>query len=267
MDLTEVNKISEILAVISAEREVLEKKKAQMQKSYEKRMAKNQASIDNLITQSKEIEKLRFFNRNKIMPVIAQLVTLIEGQKYYYEEMKLPISWDYEIIKDDYGRYSDRQRIRLVYICHNRKKARDEIARWLNMLKNNSYSKEYENLKNFFLAPKDSYVQINIYDNFIGGSLISFINNIEISELYYSDCHICYEETTNEYRDYLQSYESHIRDIRFTYIIDFMEYLAGKRYEKESHELTQEEMFGYASEFAEEYNKHNVMKRVREHKV
>lgn len=267
MDLVEINKISEILSSINAERKILEKKKAQMQKRFEKRMAQNQADIDKLQTQSNEIKKLSFFNREEIMPVIAYLVSLIEGQEYYYEEMKLPLSFNYEIIKDDYGRYSDNQRIRLVYICRNKKKAKDEIERWINILKNSSYSRKYDNLKKFFLIPKDSYIQINIYNKFTGGKNIRFINNLGINEVYYEYCHICYEETDTEYRNYLQCNESHIRDEKFVYIIDFMEYLVGKRYEKESHELTQEEMFRYATEFAEEYNKHDVMKRIREHKV
>lgn len=263
MDLSEINKMSDILTNIKREREDLEKKKAQMQKSFEKRMAKNQACIDKLKSQSSKIEKLSYFKRDEIMPVIAYLVSLIEGKKYYYEEIKLPISFNYEIIKDDYSGYSDRQKIRLVYICCNKKKAQEEIGRYISKLKNSSYSREYENLKDFFLNPKDSYIQINIYNNFTGGSTIRFVDNRSIKEVYYEDCHICYEETTNEFRNYLQSYESHIRDTRFKYIIDFMQYLFGKRYESKNHELTSEEMFRYATEFAEEYKKHNVMERIR----
>lgn len=263
MDLSEINKMSDILANIETERKALEKKKAQMQKSFEKRMAKNQTSIDKLQKQSSEIEKLSYFKRDEIMPVIAYLVSLIEGKKYYYEEIMLPVSWDYVIIKDDYSGYSDRQRIRLVYICCNKKKAQEEIKRYISKLKNSSYSRKYENLEDFFLNHKDSYIQINIYNNFTGGSTIRFVDNRSIKEVYYEDCHICYEETTSEFHNYLKSHESHIRDTRFIYIIDFMQYLFGKRYEKESHELTQEEMLAYATEFAEEYKKHNVMERIR----
>ena len=265
MDLVEINRISKTLASISAERENLEKKKAQMQKRFEKRMAKNQEDIDELQAQSKEIEKLRYFKREEIMPVIAYLVSLIEKKTYYYMQKVLPLSWDYRVIKDDYEGYNENQKIRIVYICHNREKAKKEIEKWINNLKNSSYSSTYEKIRGFFLAPKDSYVQINIYNNFLGGELIRFINNMGISEVYYEDCHICYEETTTKYRNYLQSNESHIRDERFIYIIDFMEYLVGKRYEKESHELTQEEIFGYADEFAREYNRNDIMRRIREH--
>lgn len=267
MDLVEINKISEKLVSINAEREALKKKKAQMQNRFEKRMAQNQADIDKLQTQSNEIENLRYFKRDEVMPVIAHLVSLIEGKKFYYNEIMLPISWDYEIVKGDYDRYGENQKLRLIYLSHNKKKTQEEIKIYINRLKNSSYSREYEVLKEFFLTPKDSYVQINIYSKYFGSSVMKFLNNLGINEVYYRDCHICYEDTTWEYKNYLQNHESHIRDERFIYIIDFMEYLVGKRYEKESHELTQEEMFRYATEFAEEYNKHDVMKRIREHKV
>ena len=114
------------------------------------------------------------------------------------------------------------------------------------------------------MLPKDYYIQLSVFSKHWGSSDLKFVNNIDIQEVYYRDYHICYEETTTEYKNYLSDYESHIRDERFNYIIDFMEYLSGKRYESETHELSVEEMRAYAEEFATEYKKYDVMIRIRE---
>lgn len=266
MDLKEINQIADIIANINTEHQVLEKKKAEIQNRFNKRMAKNQSSIDELETKKKSIEKLRYFKREEIISVIAYLVSLIEETEYYYVEQVLPISWDYELITNeyDYRNKRDELKLRICYLCQNKQKAEEEIKYYLIRLQNSSYSRSYNKLKEFLLLPKDYYIQLSVFSKHWGSSDLKFVNNIDIQEVYYRDYHICYEETTTEYKNYLSDYESHIRDERFNYIIDFMEYLSGKRYESETHELSVEEMRAYAEEFATEYKKYDVMIRIRE---
>ena len=265
MDLKEINLIRDIITKIKKERQALEKKKGEMQKRFDTRMAKNKASIDELSNAERKVEAFMYFNREKIMPIITYLVSLIEEKEYYYVEKVLPIKWDYEMLTNeyDYRNTNDELKLRICYLCQDKKKAEEEINYHLGLLQRREYAGRYVVLKKFLLLPKDNYIQICVYNRHFGNSSLKFVDNIGIKEVYYSDYQICYEETTTKYKNYLNNYESHIRDERFIYIIYFMDYLSGKRYES-NHELSNEEMKAYAEEFAREYKKYDVMKRIRD---
>lgn len=255
----ETNKLNDKLGKLASERENLKRKRDSLIKRHEKKLAKLDSEIEAADKSFQKIEDLRTFDRATIMPVIAYLVSKVEGKKYYYCETITPVIGHYAVV--DPNQYSNDRLFRVGYLCRNKKEALVEINNYIKKLESN-YS--VDELNRFILEPKQNYVQLCFYSNMSGKSII-FLNNINNGMFLFKDnSTICYEETTVDFEFFYDARHSIIRDERYLYIIDFVEFLAAKRLEKENFLLTEEEMFRYAEEYAKEYRKENL-KRVRKY--
>lgn len=200
------------------------------------------------------------FDFKEAIQVICYLVSLVEGKEYTYHEQELPIveyvsgnsevdfGWAYVDLKF-YDHPSFKHKIKLQYICSDEEAAAHEINAVIDeahVMGVSIYnSKPLPLFYKLLTRPAKNYVQINTNN---GHS--DFFESM-------NDCieFICNDEFGKSLPVTLININSKICDPDFLYIVDFMNYLAVMKLEKEDFTLTLEEMMAYARDFAENVKK------------
>lgn len=246
-----------LLEKIKEERKILENERSYVTKLYEERIERLNNEIYAKQVMETNIEKTTVFNRNEIMPVIAYLVSLIENKSYFYDNKKVPVTHDFKGM----GRVSfafdhpDYYYYHIAYVCPSTSHAKREIDRFSNKIMHEPT--DIETIDGLLLEPKEHYVQIAFY---MSEQKIAFINNINDSNHLYID-NSSKDETILDFNYYQGT--SHIRDRKYLYIIEFIDYLSAIISQKENYTLTEKEMKEYANLFVED--KKDEIVRIRKY--
>lgn len=240
------------------ERQKLESELEKIKEAYKRKIEANYSN-------QAKISLVHRFKFEEAIFVICYLVSLVEGKEYTYHEKELPIKeyvsgnekedfgWCY-ISQKFYEHQSFRNKIKLQYICSDILAAEKEIDQAINdahamgcdIYDSQPLSKFYELLT----KPAKNYVQISSYNGH-SDFLSSMNGNIEF---------ICNDEIEANLPITLININSKICDPNYMYIVDFMNYLAVMKLDKENYTLTLEEMMAYARDFAEEVKKQKQKK-------
>lgn len=234
---------------VEAERKRVFSEYYRMKKAYEEKMMQLESLAREVVNHAS------IYKYQEVIPVICYLVSLVEGKKYTFGEREIPVSkgygYDSGLVYVDlssYG-YSDfKHKYKIQYICCDREAAENELDRKIDDIhaaRKYSYDREVIPLiKKMVTTPALNYVQIAVFT--------------EDGPTYYERGSVSFD--TNDDYFSMESFllidkDSKICDPEFRYIVDFMNYLTVKKMETENVSLTQEEMMGYAREFAEEVKK------------
>ena len=203
--------------------------------------AKLSSKLQELDKRKEEIKRSSFFVCDYIYPAIAFLVSLIEGKEYVHKEVTIPTG-DLETVIDQETFMNKEEMLklkkdgylpyRISFICEDPARAIEDINVRIADLFNADDPKRMIN--EILLLPSEDYVQLTFYKP---SMVIEFNNNFS------SDANVS---------DFANN-ESKVVDGRFSYIIDFMDYLTSVCITLER-KLSGEEMMMYAEEFARRYN-------------
>lgn len=242
----EILKRKEQLLSIENAKRALEQKKINMKKRYQKRVLKMDADIQAQSDKLNQLSRLKIFNRDDVMPILAYLVSLIEDTNYQYDEKRIPVSWGFHgMWKSEWKtyQYPDSHYYHIAYLCKNKDHASEEINCYIE-----SIIHEYipDNLINeLLLEPKMYYIQIAFY---MDTKNICFHSNMNSHDRLYDVSYAMHQD--DDYTFYYYQGNHHLRDKRYLYILEFMEYLSAIRTQKENCQLTVDEMMECARIFA-----------------
>lgn len=175
------------------------------------------------------------FKCDEIFPVVAYLVSLVEGREYKYKEKQIPTEDLVSVMDEAKFNRMGNFGFRIGFICADEEAALSEINLRVQDIK--SAAKPLTMINDVLLQPAINYVQIIFYKPVIG---IKFVNNLG------------YDSNAFGY----QNNETKIVDVRYQYIIDFVNSLTAICMERNVM-LSEGEMRKYAEEYAMMYKMNN----------
>lgn len=253
----EILKSRLLLEEIKQEKRILEHERAFVTKLYEERIAKLNAEIEAKEIAQANILRTTIFDREEIMPILSYMVGLIEDKSYFYDTRRVPITTDFKGMgRITFGSlHPEWYYYHIDYLCESTSHAKKEIERFSNKIMRTPF--DVQNINELLLEPKEHYVQIAFYTS---DKKIAFHNNINDGNQLYTDLSSKEEELIQPH--YYQGV-SHIRDRKYLYIFDFIDYLSALLAQHENYQLTEKEMKEAASTFATE--KKDEIIRVRKY--
>lgn len=176
------------------------------------------------------------FKCDEIFPVVAYLVSLVEGKEYKYKEKQIPTEDLVSVMDSEKFRRMGNFGYRIGFICSDEDAAVQEVNLRIKDIEN--ASKPLSMINDVLLQPAVNYVQIIFYKPVIG---IKFVSNLG------------YDINAFGYKNN----ETKIVDVRYQYIIDFVNSLTTMCFEQ-NQKFTETEMRKYAEEYAMMYRMNNV---------
>lgn len=196
--------------------------------------------LRNLEARKKELEAKRLeicskFKCDEIFPVVAYLVSLVEGKNYKYKEKQIPTEDLVSVMDEDKFKQIGNFGYRIGFICSDEAAAVSEVNLRIKDIQDSSNPLSVIN--DVLLQPAANYVQIIFYKPVVG---IKFVSNHG------------YDNNAFGYKNN----ETKIVDLRYQYIIDFVNSLTEICLEQNV-KLSEEEMRKYAEEYAMMYRMNN----------
>lgn len=185
--------------------------------------------------QKRKLDICSKFKCDEIFPVVAYLVSLVEGREYKYKEKQIPTEDLVSVMDEAKFNRMGNFGFRIGFICADEEAALSEINLRVQDIK--SAAKPLTMINDVLLQPAINYVQIIFYKPVIG---IKFVNNLG------------YDSNAFGY----QNNETKIVDVRYQYIIDFVNSLTAICMERNVM-LSEGEMRKYAEEYAMMYKMNN----------